>query len=292
MAYIPADSYHYLYTIGFSSLKSSQTFFTPNTHYPLSRIVYDTINLLINVVENKDKHKSKIHVNYSCAFLKIENVLEFFNNINDLFKTCVKYNSNYVTNNYLFNIWLDYYRFYSELYVKADNIVYNVYYKNYDICIPPHYFKMIVSATDSMIKQYIKSPDTITTEQKPIQDKPIQEPIQAETYANTNIDVDDSSEMWNPFVSSIVKNVFDSDDDCDDCNNDYENKAYHEIEIEELNDAIEIEEKIVNEIKKYKKRGGRRVREQRLRKQRKEQYMFLQQQAQNQARAYLNIKSQ
>jgi hypothetical protein len=96
--------------------------------------------------------------------------------------------------------------------------------------------------------------------------------------------------MWNPFVSSIIKNVFDCDDDCDDdCDNDYVNNA---IEIEELNNAIEIEEKIVNDIKKYKKRGGRRIREKRERKQRREQFMFLQQQAQNQARTYLNIKSQ
>ena len=295
MAFIPANSFTFLYEISLSTLKASQIFFTPNTHVVLDKIVRDTIYMLINIIENKQKHKSNRCSNIlNCTLLKLENILEFINNVNKLFNTTIKTNTIFS-----FNIWMNYYKIYWESFTRADTIIYNVYYKPYNICIPENYFKMITSATESIIKQYDLNYQHQHQQHQQHQQQQQQylkqyyqyqayqyQAYQQEqmakqakqkdaVYANTNLDINDSSDIWNPFVNSIVKNVFDNDDndnDNDDIDNDNDIDDNDDNDNEDdtyINETIIIEDNALNQITKrrYRKRGGRRVREQRERKQ-------------------------
>jgi hypothetical protein len=326
MASIPASSFTFLQEIALSNLKTSHSFFTPNTHNILDKIVKDTIYMLLNIIENKQKHKSNnCKGNFFCTILKLENVLEYFNNVNRLFKTNIQINE-YMTNTYLFKVWMDYYKYYSESFINADNIINNIYYKPYNICIPVNYFKMITSATENIIKQKYKYnyqqfyqqiyqqnyqqiyqqyydqyyqqyyyQQQIAIKQAQAQQehldklKKAQQKKDTNIYANSNLDINDSSKMWNPFVHNIIKNVFDDDCDyececeynCDDncecnkdnlnyeCNKDNLNFDNGEAIEDEINQSLQIEDKAMEQITKrrYRKRGGRRVREQRERKQ-------------------------
>ncbi len=312
MASIPANSFSFLREITLSNLKTSHNFFTPNTHIMLDKIVKETINMLSNIIENKQKHKSNNCIgSFNCTILKLENVLEYFNNVNNLFDINIKYNE-YMSNAYLFKVWMCYYKYYSEKFTNADSIIYNVYYKPYNICIPANYFKMITSATENIIKQnykqnfqeffkqdyqqnyqqyyqqyyqhyyyqqYYYQQQLAIQQAKAKQEyldklkKAEQEKQKNDLYTNSNLDINDCSKMWNPFVHSIVKNVF--DDDCDDeyvyvYDNNCDNQENDDTnDDEDINEALNIEDKVMeqNTKRRYRKRGGRRVREQRERKQ-------------------------
>jgi hypothetical protein len=241
----------------------------------LEKIVYDAIENLCNMFESKEKHKS-IYCNgvLKCTLLKLENLLEFFENTNKLFNTHQHTYQNYDKIS-LFNMWTDYFRYYLASLVYTESIIYNTYYKPYNICIPANYFKMIIIATDTMILQ--------NSYQKP-QQKQIK---QSELFANTNLDINDSSKMWNPFVFSVIENVFDCEeseankvsDDMNDMNDDMNDDINEINDIVYIVDIVDIEEKanMKSNKRQSRKRGGRRVREYRERKMRESEQQKLDQ---------------